>query len=1260
MTPKRLAPFAAAAALTTLLLSCPQAIDDEFQKTIEDEVAAANAEPRRVTVTSDGNGITTPNAGADVKDGIPFELSATAFGSHVFGSWEQVSGTGTVVFERPNAEVTKARVKGGDAVIRANFTARPKVDYSTPFGTDRYTNSSITIFFTKVMDTDTINKSTVQLIWQDNTLVEGTVEYDGVSRIARFIPDDDLASNKIYRIKVLRTACDSQGVMMEDDYQNSFSTGNGRDDDPPNLSYKYNVTNPSAVASRTIHFSEIDASDGSGIDPVLRVVEIVGAQEYTCDLALNTDFDYELQGDEGTRSLKLVAIDSVGNPSTNSPASVILDCTAPDGTFAINDGANNPRDYINSTSVTLASSLSDGAGVGMAGAEMSWSADNGVTWTTYESYASARAITLPGLDGARMILLRVRDSLGNERQFEDGIALDRVAPTVTNFKLDSGAAYSTDLTLNASYVASDGSGVGLEQMRFSQNGGSSWSPWESFATSKAFAAASEGALDVRFEVRDKAGNTCAAPGSAAIFVDTASPTLVSYAINGSAEYTPSISVTVSSTITDPNGASGSGIKQICFSNNGSTWTAWESFVGGALSKPYDLLTGDGTKKVYIRVQDNAGNLSSTSDSIILDASPPTASITSIPNTSAPDPNYVRGTRIVNADASDARGIEKVEFYIGGTLRGTDTTSPYAFSWDTTSYTTGTSYTVYVKSYDVAGNITTSSTWSRTVDNVPPDAASISNITYLGSNANYIKGTPNISATANDVVGMARVDFFVDGTDIASDLTAAYSCTWNSTTVSDGELDFYCVAVDKAGNMTQSTSVLRTIDNTPPVVSLTSPASGSSVAGPTVTCEATATDANIEKVSFDSSGAIATDTTSPYSATWNVTALAEGSRNVVATAYDFAGNYAQSLAPVTVDNYAIAYSQTLTDGGTVPGSANYGNFSSIAAYSSSILYIAYLDATNSDIDMKKTTNGGSSWTDCPSISISGRKVAIDVDTGNMVHAAFVSSSGALLYCKSTAGGASWGSAVQITATGELSISEKPAIAVYGEGATATVHLAWRKASADNGVFYAYSTDGGATFSSPVTLATSGTVTYGPPSMSLAGFCNISFASSTGILYYRARHVQTGAAIASTPAGSGFTLLPAIGSTLPPLTGDDLVSIVCKTTGGALASRYTTDKGATWTSGTVLTSPAATQAAVAATRYMSGMLFTDKYSVVHYDTALGLRISSSRDGVTWYTYTLNTQTAIDQMLSVTMRDQYAYIAYYDSTNQKLKFIRAIVNF
>jgi len=80
----------------------------------------------------------------------------------------------------------------------------------------------------------------------------------------------------------------------------------------------------------------------------------------------------------------------------------------------------------------------------------------------------------------------------------------------------------------------------------------------------------------------------------------------------------------------------------------------------------------------------------------------------------------------------------------------------------------------------------------------------------------------VSANASDNVGVAGVQFQLDGVDLGAELTAVpYSLSWNTTTASDGAHTLTAVERDAAGNVATSAPVSVTTLNTaptPPVIS----------------------------------------------------------------------------------------------------------------------------------------------------------------------------------------------------------------------------------------------------------------------------------------------------------------------------------------------------------------------------------------------------------------------------------------------------------
>lgn len=141
----------------------------------------------------------------------------------------------------------------------------------------------------------------------------------------------------------------------------------------------------------------------------------------------------------------------------------------------------------------------------------------------------------------------------------------------------------------------------------------------------------------------------------------------------------------------------------------------------------------------------------------------------------------------------------------------------------------------------------------------------------------------------------------------STTTANFDFTLGSTT----DTNVSGTGVDQLAQVSGTTF---TIDVSAPIVSLTAPASGSTLSG-TTTVSATATD-NVGvvgvKFSFDGTQIGVEDTTSPYSVSWNTTIVANGTHTLTADARDAVGNITPSTSIlVSVSNDTTPPTVSLT-------------------------------------------------------------------------------------------------------------------------------------------------------------------------------------------------------------------------------------------------------------------------------------------------------------------------------------------------------------
>jgi hypothetical protein len=161
---------------------------------------------------------------------------------------------------------------------------------------------------------------------------------------------------------------------------------------------------------------------------------------------------------------------------------------------------------------------------------------------------------------------------------------------------------------------------------------------------------------------------------------------------------------------------------------------------------------------------------------------------------------VSGTVSLQASASDNVGVTLVEFLINGTVVGSDTTAPYAASWDSTKVANGTA-TVTARASDAAGNKATSAPVSITVANTAsgggtkpytgtpvalPGKVEFENYDIGGSGIAYLDTTSGNSGSA----------YRTDHVDIqATTDGGGYNVGW----VKAGEWLNYTVAIGSAGS-----------------------------------------------------------------------------------------------------------------------------------------------------------------------------------------------------------------------------------------------------------------------------------------------------------------------------------------------------------------------------------------------------------------------------------------------------------------------------
>jgi hypothetical protein len=156
---------------------------------------------------------------------------------------------------------------------------------------------------------------------------------------------------------------------------------------------------------------------------------------------------------------------------------------------------------------------------------------------------------------------------------------------------------------------------------------------------------------------------------------------------------------------------------------------------------------------------------------------------------------------IEVDASDDKGVSKVEFYVDNILKNTDTKTPYEWNWDTAKGPSG-NRTLKVKAYD-ADNLTAEQSIQVTVDQ-PPMISITSPSTEAG-----VYGFASIRTSTSDDFGVPKVQFFVNDKLKKTTNTSPHTFEWNTNDILNGKYNIKAVAFDSRNQTsTHSVSLVR--------------------------------------------------------------------------------------------------------------------------------------------------------------------------------------------------------------------------------------------------------------------------------------------------------------------------------------------------------------------------------------------------------------------------------------------------------------------
>ena len=176
---------------------------------------------------------------------------------------------------------------------------------------------------------------------------------------------------------------------------------------------------------------------------------------------------------------------------------------------------------------------------------------------------------------------------------------------------------------------------------------------------------------------------------------------------------------------------------------------------------------------------------------------------------------ISGQQTISVLAEDNFGIDSVDFFINSVLVYSDFEEPYEYDWNTEFEFEDANHIIGSIVTDLAGNQFEIPSISVFVNNIPndnvPPTISISNPV----SGQTVSGTINFTVNVDDNVGIAQVEFFIDGYSIGVVTEEPYSYLWDTTSNIGAHGDEHAlsaIVIDTAGNTSFSQPILVIVAN----------------------------------------------------------------------------------------------------------------------------------------------------------------------------------------------------------------------------------------------------------------------------------------------------------------------------------------------------------------------------------------------------------------------------------------------------------------
>jgi len=356
--------------------------------------------------------------------------------------------------------------------------------------------------------------------------------------------------------------------------------------------------------------------------------------------------------------------------------------------------------------------------------------------------------------------------------------------------------------------------------------------------------------------------------------------------------------------------------------------SWMPVVDGTFTGTVTLQ--EGSNNVNISARDPAGNYSSVSRRVILDTQPPQI------NVNHPAEGLAVNTSTLNVTGNIIdQNIKEVTVSVNDDLPQGLTLMGNNFSGLVTLKPGSNKLTFYA--LDKAGN-PASVTRSVSLDVEVPAVTITAPLSGV-----LVSGVINVTVEASDAAsGITSVTLFLDGQATTTINQPPFSFTLDTSVLPSGLHTITLRATDGAGNQAEA-SVSVTVDNTAPIVAITSPASGAFVSGLiTVSVQASDAISGMASVSLYVDGLLQATLTPPsFNFPLNTLLFASGSHTLTAKGVDNSGNQAEASITISFDHVPPAVSITSPISGAMVSGAitvSVATSDSISGIASVALYV----------------------------------------------------------------------------------------------------------------------------------------------------------------------------------------------------------------------------------------------------------------------------------------------------------------------------------